>query len=112
MMPRTNTKVNLQHTADVMMILECDTVSIRKRPLKLAKIFQVSWLRGSDSQVLSSGFTKFTGDRRVRVIPADRSHTWALAIANVTTGDSGSYLCQVNTEPKISLRFLVTVAGD
>ncbi len=42
--------------------------------------FQVSWLRGSDVQVLSTGFTKFTGDRRVKVIPAERSHTWALEI--------------------------------
>ena len=71
---------------------------------------QVSWLRGSDSQVLSSGFAKFTGDRRVKVIPADRSHSWGLSIRNVTPSDSGRYLCQVNTEPKISLAFDVLIA--
>ena len=43
-------------------------------------LLQVSWLRGSDSQVLSTGYHKFTGDRRVKVIPAERSHTWSLEI--------------------------------
>ena len=48
-------------------------------------LFQVSWLRGSDLQVLSSGWNKFTGDNRIRIIPADQSHSWTLAITNVTT---------------------------
>ncbi|XP_059082299.1 zwei Ig domain protein zig-8-like [Tigriopus californicus] len=69
----------------------------------------VSWLRASDSQVLTTGWTKFTGDRRVKVIPADRSHTWGLGIRNVTPSDTGFYLCQVNTEPKITLRFHLSV---
>ncbi len=72
---------------------------------------QVSWFRASDSQVLSTGWTKFTGDRRVKVLPADRSHSWGLQIRNVTPADTGLYLCQVNTEPKISLPFHVTVTG-
>ncbi|CAB4059358.1 unnamed protein product [Lepeophtheirus salmonis] len=62
----------------------------------------VSWLRGTDLQVISSGWTKFTGNRRVSIVPADRSHTWKLVIRNITPKDSGQYLCQVNTEPKIS----------
>ncbi|TRY67343.1 hypothetical protein TCAL_14676 [Tigriopus californicus] len=79
--------------------------------IKLAKHWRirVSWLRASDSQVLTTGWTKFTGDRRVKVIPADRSHTWGLGIRNVTPSDTGFYLCQVNTEPKITLRFHLSV---
>ena len=73
--------------------------------------FQVSWFRSSDSQVLSSGWTKFTGDRRFKVVPADRSHTWGLDIRNVTPADSGQYLCQVNTEPKITLEYYISVTG-
>lgn len=69
----------------------------------------VSWLRGSDLQVLSSGWNKFTGDNRIRIIPADQSHAWTLAITNVTTKDSGPYFCQVNTEPKLTLTFNLKV---
>lgn len=72
----------------------------------------VSWLRGSDLQVLSSGWDKFTGDSRIRIIPADRSHSWTLAIRNVTTSDTGVYYCQVNTEPKLSLTNYLTVTDS
>ena len=46
-----------------------------------------------------------------QVLPADRSHTWGLRIRNVTTTDTGAYLCQVNTEPRITLPFHLTVTG-
>ena len=83
-----------------------------KKSMKSVNFYsQVSWLRGSDSQVLSTGFTKFSGDRRVTVLPADRSHTWGLSIKNVSTADSSIYMCQVNTEPRISLPFYLTVSG-
>ena len=74
--------------------------------------FQVSWLRGSDLQVLSSGWDKFTSDNRIRIFPADQSHSWTLSITNVTTKDTGAYLCQVNTEPKLTLRYILTVEGN
>ena len=45
------------------------------------------------------------------MLPADRSHTWGLRIKNVTTTDTGAYLCQVNTEPRITLPFHLTVTG-
>ena len=73
---------------------------------------QVSWLRATDSKVISTGWTKFTNDRRVKVQPADRSHTWGLRIDNVRPSDTGVYLCQVNTEPKISLAFDLVVTGE
>lgn len=72
----------------------------------------VSWLRGSDLQVLSNGWDKFTADSRIRIIPADQSHSWTLSITNVTTKDTGSYLCQVNTEPKLTLSYYLSVEGD
>ena len=73
--------------------------------------FQVSWLRGSDLQVLSSGWDKFTADSRIRIFPADQTHSWTLSITNVTIKDTGAYLCQVNTEPKLTLRYFLTVEG-
>ena len=79
---------------------------------KLFLYFQVSWLRGSDLQVLSSGWDKFTSDNRIRIFPADQSHSWTLSITNVTTKDTGAYLCQVNTEPKLTLRYILTVEGN
>ena len=48
----------------------------------------------------------------LQVLPADRSHTWGLRIKNVTTTDTGAYLCQVNTEPRITLPFHLTVKGQ
>ena len=72
----------------------------------------MSWLRGSDLQVLSSGWDKFTSDNRIRIFPADQSHSWTLSITNVTTKDTGAYLCQVNTEPKLTLRYILTVEGN
>jgi len=71
----------------------------------------VSWLRGSDLQVLSSGWDKFTADSRIRIFPADQTHSWTLSITNVTIKDTGAYLCQVNTEPKLTLRYFLTVEG-
>jgi hypothetical protein len=77
----------------------------------LGTLLQVSWLRGSDLQVLSSAWTKFTGDDRIRIIPADQTHSWTLAINNVSIKDTGPYLCQVNTEPKLTLYNYLTVEG-
>jgi hypothetical protein len=83
-----------------------------RRLFRVFPLFQVSWFRASDSQVLATGWTKFTGDRRFQVLPADRSHSWGLTIRNVTPSDTGLYLCQVNTEPKIGLPFHLSVTGE
>jgi len=67
----------------------------------------VSWLRGSDTTVLSVGRHAFSSDKRISVATTNprldqHEADWTLQIGVVTPKDEGWYQCQINTEPKIS----------
>lgn len=81
-------------------------------------------MRSRDLQILSHAGAVFTADARVSATsgvtttsgggheggaPASR-HT--LRIERLRTADAGRYECQVNTEPKMSLFFNLTVVGE
>lgn len=69
----------------------------------------VSWIRKRDLHILTVGVHTYSSDARFAALHADGSEEWTLRVAPAQPRDSGSYECQVSTEPKISLSFRLTV---
>lgn len=86
------------------------------RPL-LTKIififyFQVTWLRKRDLHILTVGILTYTNDQRFQSLHTEGSDEWTLRITTPQPRDSGTYECQVSTEPKISQTFRLNVVGE
>lgn len=75
-------------------------------------MFQVSWMRKRDMHILSAGISTYTSDLRFQVIHPDKSENWTLQIKSPQQRDSGTYECQVSTEPKMSLNYTLNVVGE
>lgn len=73
--------------------------------------FQISWMRKRDLHILTSSIYTYTGDERFSVKHPEASDEWTLKIDYVQQRDAGVYECQVNTEPKMNLAFVLTVEG-
>ncbi|KAF9406663.1 hypothetical protein HW555_013042 [Spodoptera exigua] len=82
--------------------LDCRVLRLRDK--------SVSWVRSRDLQILSHAGTVFTADARVSAAAAGARHS--LRIERLRPADAGRYECQVNTEPKMSLFFNLTVVDE
>ncbi|XP_063909931.1 uncharacterized protein LOC135127422 isoform X2 [Zophobas morio] len=71
----------------------------------------VSWIRSRDLHILTSGRFTFSSDNRFEPVPSPAGDFWGLRIRGVLLSDTGRYECQVNTDPKMSLAFNLTVSG-
>ncbi|XP_029663537.1 basement membrane-specific heparan sulfate proteoglycan core protein-like [Formica exsecta] len=69
----------------------------------------VSWIRKRDLHILTSSIHAYTGDARFSVKHPEASDEWTLKINYVQPRDAGVYECQVNTEPKMNLAFMLKV---
>ena len=69
----------------------------------------MSWIRARDLHILTTGLFTFTTDKRF--VAFNTGTTWTLKLLGPRVNDSGSYLCQVSTEPRISQSFTLTVRG-
>ncbi|XP_014474318.1 PREDICTED: basement membrane-specific heparan sulfate proteoglycan core protein-like isoform X2 [Dinoponera quadriceps] len=69
----------------------------------------VSWIRKRDLHILTSSIHVYTGDGRFSVLHPEPSDEWTLRIEYVQSRDAGVYECQVNTEPKMNLAFMLKV---
>ncbi|KAJ1522293.1 hypothetical protein ONE63_002592 [Megalurothrips usitatus] len=69
----------------------------------------VSWIRKRDLHILTVGLQTYTNDQRFQSLHSDGSDEWTLKIGSPQLRDSGTYECQVSTEPKISLSFHLSV---
>lgn len=69
----------------------------------------VSWIRKRDLHILTAALLTYTNDQRFQSLHSDGSDEWTLKIASPQLRDSGTYECQVSTEPKISLAFKLNV---
>ncbi|XP_048267420.1 basement membrane-specific heparan sulfate proteoglycan core protein-like isoform X2 [Bombus affinis] len=69
----------------------------------------VSWIRKRDLHILTSSIYAYTGDERFSVKHPETSDEWTLKIDYVQQRDAGVYECQVNTEPKLNLAFVLRV---
>ncbi|XP_041980497.1 hemicentin-2-like [Aricia agestis] len=100
-----------------------DPVVLNCRILRLGDRV-VSWVRSRDLQILTHAGAVFTADARVTVTEAPWEtddgldpEEWGgvvhlLRIDKVRLSDAGRYECQVNTEPKLSAFFNLTVIED
>lgn len=73
--------------------------------------FQVSWIRKGDLHILTVGILTYTNDQRFQTLHSDGTDEWTLRITPTQVHDSGTYECQVSTEPKISLGFKLNVVS-
>lgn len=69
----------------------------------------VSWIRKRDLHILTVGILTYTNDLRFTSLHTDGSDEWTLKIASSQLRDSGTYECQVSTEPKISTGYKLNV---
>ncbi|KAF7385620.1 hypothetical protein HZH68_014050 [Vespula germanica] len=69
----------------------------------------VSWIRKRDLHILTVGILTYTNDQRFQSLHGDGSDEWTLKISSPQVRDSGTYECQVSTEPKISQAFNLSV---
>ena len=72
---------------------------------------QVTWIRKHDASVLTVGLFTYTTDGRFTALHSESSEDWTLRIASAQIADSGTYECQISTEPKISKAFELQVVG-
>lgn len=68
-------------------------------------------MRKRDLHILTSSIYTYTGDERFSVKHPEASDEWTLKIDYVQQRDAGVYECQVNTEPKMNLAFVLRVEG-
>lgn len=54
----------------------------------------------------------YTNDQRFQSLHSEGSDEWTLRISSPQPRDSGTYECQVSTEPKISQGFRLNVVGE
>ncbi|XP_063868284.1 zwei Ig domain protein zig-8-like [Scylla paramamosain] len=71
--------------------------------------YTVSWVRGSDIRLLTTGSITYTSDSRFVAVNPSKGEQWILKIHYVRKSDAGSYLCQVSTTPPITLTVNLTV---
>ncbi|XP_026471362.1 uncharacterized protein LOC113375648 [Ctenocephalides felis] len=70
---------------------------------------EVSWIRGRDLHILTSGRLTFTADPRFSVSHTPGDLSWGLVVKKAKLEDSGRYECQVNTDPKINYNVTLVV---
>uniref|UniRef100_A0AC35U0T0 Protein-tyrosine-phosphatase n=1 Tax=Rhabditophanes sp. KR3021 TaxID=114890 RepID=A0AC35U0T0_9BILA len=58
----------------------------------------VAWIRLKDKTLLTAGSKSFTTDGRFQISPRTEND-WVLIIRRTEIGDTGCYICEINTEP-------------
>ena len=74
-------------------------------------LFQVSWMRHDDTQLLAIGRLTYTSDMRFKAIHKLYSEDYLLQIKPTTHRDNGKYTCQISTTPPVSHMVSLTIAG-
>ena len=74
-------------------------------------IFQVSWIRHSDSGLLAVNDFVYTTSHRIKVYHENGSVDYRLSINPVELTDASLYECQVSTTPHTSHFMKITVMG-
>ncbi|XP_045611758.1 zwei Ig domain protein zig-8 isoform X5 [Procambarus clarkii] len=69
----------------------------------------VTWMRKRDLHILTAGVYTYSADDRFMVLHPENSDDWTLHIKFANERDAGVYECQVNSDPKISLKVTLTV---
>ncbi|XP_043218355.1 zwei Ig domain protein zig-8-like [Amphibalanus amphitrite] len=62
----------------------------------------VSWIRARDLHILTAGTDTYTNDARFQVARDAARNDWTLMIKFAQESDSGTYECQISTQPLIA----------
>lgn len=66
----------------------------------LLYIIQVAWIK-SDSKAILAIHTNLIAHNHRLTVTHNGHNTWKLHVFNVQKNDTGSYMCQINTQPMI-----------
>uniref|UniRef100_T1KUW2 Ig-like domain-containing protein n=1 Tax=Tetranychus urticae TaxID=32264 RepID=T1KUW2_TETUR len=77
--------------------------------ISYSSLLKISWVRQKDLHIISAGPFVYTSDERFEPKHVDHTDEWYLHIKYVQTADTGTYECQISTEPKMSLPFYLNV---
>lgn len=61
-------------------------------------MLQVAWIK-SDSKAILAIHTHMVAHNQRLSVTHNGHNTWKLHVANVQKNDSGTYMCQINTDP-------------
>ncbi|XP_064085330.1 zwei Ig domain protein zig-8-like [Macrobrachium nipponense] len=70
---------------------------------------QVTWMRVRDFHILTVGVITYSADQRFQVLHSTETDDWTLQVQYAQPRDSGSYKCQVNSDPKIARSVYLSV---
>jgi len=91
---RDNINKNITTFKGAVVVLPCRVVHLGSA--------SVSWIRRPQLTVLTYGVILFSSSPRLKLLHEEDSPDWNLQIQSALPEDSGTYECQINTEPKIS----------
>ena len=83
----------------------------QKKACLTSGLFQVSWVRHSDTHLLTIGRLTYTSDYRFKAIHKLYSEDYLLQIKPTNHRDAGQYECQISTTPPTSHIITLAVAG-
>jgi len=69
----------------------------------------VSWIRHSDTSLLTVGRYTYTTDLRFEAFHSPHTEDWILQLRNPKSSDSGVYECQISTTPHLTHKIFLTV---
>ncbi|XP_071544020.1 kin of IRRE-like protein 1 [Panulirus ornatus] len=69
----------------------------------------VTWMRGRDLHILTVGLVTYSADERFQVLHTQETDDWTLQVQYSQPRDSGTYKCQVNSDPKIVRNVFLSV---
>lgn len=64
----------------------------------LYRLFQVAWIK-SDTKAILAIHTHMVAQNQRLSVTHNGHNTWKLHVSNVQKNDSGTYMCQINTDP-------------
>ena len=73
---------------------------------------QVSWIRGRDLHILTTGTETYTNDARFQVARDAARNDWTLMIKFAQPEDAGVYECQISTQPLISYPVFLSIISE
>merc|ERR1712012_1465971 len=97
-----------EHLPSVSTVQQGDTAYLNCRIFN-AENMSVSWIRGSDSHIITVDQETFISDQRFASLIKTSDNLWTLKIKYVSARDAGSYECQVSTVPKMSRKIELVV---
>ena len=74
-------------------------------------LFQVSWMRLRDINLLAINEETNTKDKRIKAIHVPDSDLWSLRIQDTKLSDAGAYECQVTTDIETATQVHLKVLG-